>query len=93
MPVLVVYGLILTLVAGVLSGNFMLPMKFVRRWPWENVWLVFSVISLVIVPGVLALVMILAIIEALLANRYKPVNNTPDQQYSNTEPTAARSAA
>ncbi len=54
MPVLVVYGLILTLVAGVLSGNFMLPMKFVRRWPWENLWLVFSVISLVIVPGLLA---------------------------------------
>ena len=58
MPVLVVYGLILTLVAGVLSGNFMLPMKFVRRWPGENVWLVFSVISLVIVPGVLALALV-----------------------------------
>jgi L-rhamnose-H+ transport protein len=58
MPGLVIYGLCLTLVAGVLSGNFMLPMKFVRRWPWENLWLVFSVISLVVVPGVLALVLV-----------------------------------
>jgi hypothetical protein len=29
-------GLLLTLVAGLLSGNCMLPMKFARRWPWEN---------------------------------------------------------
>ncbi len=43
-----------------------------------------------LMPGVLALVMILAIIEALLANRYKPVNNTPDQQYGQTDPTATR---
>jgi L-rhamnose-H+ transport protein len=60
MPILVVYGLALTLLAGVVSGNFMLPMKFVRRWPWENLWLVFSVLSLVIVPWILA--------EALVGN-------------------------
>jgi len=48
-------GLLLTLVAGLLSGNCMLPMKFVKRWPWENTWLVFSVVSLVILPWGLAL--------------------------------------
>lgn len=51
-------GLLLTLVAGLLSGNCMLPMKFARRWPWENTWLVFSVVSLVILPWALALVMV-----------------------------------
>jgi L-rhamnose-H+ transport protein len=32
----------------------MLPMKFAKRWPWESVWLVFSVVSLLILPWALA---------------------------------------
>jgi len=49
------FGLLLTLCAGVLSGNCMLPMKFGKRWAWENTWLVFSLISLVVLPWALAL--------------------------------------
>ena len=37
-----------------------------------------------LMPGILALVMILAIIEALLANRYKPVKVTPEHQLFQT---------
>lgn len=48
------FGLLLTLFAGLLSGNCMLPMKFARRWPWEATWLIFSVVSLVILPWALA---------------------------------------
>jgi L-rhamnose-proton symport protein RhaT len=51
-------GIVLTLFAGLLSGNCMLPMKFARRWPWENTWLVFSVVSLVILPWALAFVLV-----------------------------------
>ncbi len=46
-----------------------------------------------LMPGVLALVMILGIIEALLANRYQPGTTTPDQQHWQSEATAERSAA
>jgi len=52
------FGLALTLIAGLLSGNCMLPMKFAERWPWENTWLVFSLVSLVILPWGLALVLV-----------------------------------
>ncbi len=45
----------LTMVAGLMSGTCMLPMKFVRSWKWENLWLVFSLVSLVIVPWMLAI--------------------------------------
>jgi multidrug transporter EmrE-like cation transporter len=48
-------GILLTLVAGLMSGNCMLPMKFSRSWSWENTWLVFSVVSLIILPWALAL--------------------------------------
>ena len=48
-------GIALTLLAGLMSGNCMLPMKFNRSWKWENIWLVFSVVSLIILPWALAL--------------------------------------
>jgi L-rhamnose-H+ transport protein len=51
-------GFALTLVAGLLAGNCMLPMKFARRWPWESVWLVFSIVSLLILPWALALAIV-----------------------------------
>jgi L-rhamnose-H+ transport protein len=51
-------GFALTVVAGLLAGNCMLPMKFARRWPWESVWLVFSIVSLVILPWTLALTLV-----------------------------------
>ncbi len=51
-------GIGLTLVAGVMSGNCMLPSKFVRAWAWENMWLVFSLVSLVFIPWGLALALV-----------------------------------
>jgi L-rhamnose-H+ transport protein len=50
----VLEGIGVTMIAGVMSGNCMLPMKFARRWKWENVWLVFSIVSLLILPWALA---------------------------------------
>jgi L-rhamnose-H+ transport protein len=47
-------GLALTCIAGFLAGNCMLPMKFVKRWAWENIWLVFTIVSLLLLPFVLA---------------------------------------
>jgi L-rhamnose-H+ transport protein len=47
-------GLALTCVAGLLAGNCMLPMKFVKRWAWENTWLVFTIVSLLVLPLALA---------------------------------------
>ena len=50
-------GLAMVLLAGVMAGNCMLPMKFARNWHWENTWLVFSLISLVVLPWGLALLL------------------------------------
>jgi L-rhamnose-H+ transport protein len=48
-------GIALTLLAGIMSGNCMLPMKFNRRYQWENTWLIFSIVSLIILPWAFAL--------------------------------------
>jgi L-rhamnose-H+ transport protein len=50
-------GLSMILVAGIMAGNCMLPMKFARRWSWENTWLVFSLVSLLVLPWGLALLL------------------------------------
>ena len=49
------FGIALNVLAGLMAGNCMLPLKLNRRWKWENTWLVFSIFSLVIFPWLLAL--------------------------------------
>src|SRR4051812_12446923 len=48
-------GLFWILVASVTQGAFTLPMKFVRRWKWEHLWLAYSVIAFFLLPWLLAL--------------------------------------
>lgn len=47
-------GLVLAVLAGAINGLFALPMKINRRWAWENNWLPFSLLSLVIFPWLIA---------------------------------------
>jgi len=47
-------GIGLSLLGGVLVGNCMLPLRRIRTWPWECSWLVFSLVSLIVVPCTLA---------------------------------------
>jgi L-rhamnose-H+ transport protein len=51
LPILVGAGLVL--LGGVLQGLFAVPMKFVRRWNYENIWLVFALSGLVVFPWLL----------------------------------------
>jgi L-rhamnose-H+ transport protein len=60
-------GLSLSLAAGMMSGNCMLPSKFVKRWQWENMWLVFTLVSLVAAPGLLTVLTVNGAVE-LYAN-------------------------
>jgi L-rhamnose-H+ transport protein len=60
-------GIVLTMMAGLMSGNCMLPLKFVRSWKWENVWLVFSVVSLIVIPWALALGLVSNLFETYSA--------------------------
>ncbi|HEV2710907.1 MAG TPA: L-rhamnose/proton symporter RhaT [Edaphobacter sp.] len=73
----ILQGIGLTMIAGVMSGNCMLPMKFARRWRWENVWLVFSLVSLLVLPWALALTQVDRLIEVYrsvpLTTMYAPL--------------------
>ena len=49
-----VLGLTFVTIAGVANATFALPMKFTRRWAWENIWLVWTLFALVLLPVVVA---------------------------------------
>ncbi len=48
----------LMLVSGVMNGSFALPMRWARKWEWENTWLVFSAVALVALPAAIAFALI-----------------------------------
>ena len=52
------WGLALVVVAACANAAFALPMKFVRRWEWENTWLAWSLFALVLLPLATALISI-----------------------------------
>src|ERR1700676_151679 len=45
-----VTGFLLILIAAVMNGAYAIPMKFMSRWKWENIWLVWTVLSLWALP-------------------------------------------
>lgn len=51
-------GLVAVVVGGILQGSFFLPMKFTRRWQWENTWIGFATVAYLIAPWLLALLLI-----------------------------------
>lgn len=59
----ILIGIVLTILGGTMQGSFTVPMKFTRRWTWENVWLAYSVVGLLILPWVIAAVTIPDLLE------------------------------
>jgi L-rhamnose-H+ transport protein len=47
-------GVLLAMVGGVMVGNCMVPLNYVRTWRWENAWIVFSIVALLVLPWSLA---------------------------------------
>jgi L-rhamnose-proton symport protein (RhaT) len=48
-------GFSLVVVGGIMQGTYFLGLKYARPWKWENIWALYSVLSLIVLPGGLAL--------------------------------------
>ena len=46
-------GLLLIFAGGAMQGSFTIPQKFLRGWPWEIGWLLYSVAGMVVFPWLL----------------------------------------
>ena len=51
----VVAGFFLVLFAALMNGAYAIPMRFMSRWKWENIWLLWTVLSLWVIPVAMAL--------------------------------------
>jgi L-rhamnose-H+ transport protein len=49
-------GLLCGIFAGLVNGVFLLPMRYTRKWAWENTWLFFTVFSTGLIPCLFAVV-------------------------------------
>jgi L-rhamnose-H+ transport protein len=59
------WGIAGVLLGGFLNGSWVLPMKRLPKWRWENTWLAFSVLGLVVIPWVVALATVPQLGEAI----------------------------
>jgi L-rhamnose-H+ transport protein len=58
-------GLTLAVVSGLMNGTFTLPMRYLGRWSWENVWALFILVSCLLMPVVIAATTVSNLGEAL----------------------------
>ena len=47
-------GLVVILVAGIVGSSTLLPMKYVRRWPWEVTWFTYAALAYFLFPWLAA---------------------------------------
>lgn len=52
------FGMSVIFFSGLLNGAFAMPMQYSRTWKWENFWLVFSVVGILIIPWSLAIALV-----------------------------------
>jgi L-rhamnose-H+ transport protein len=48
-------GFLTILLAGVLQGSVLTPMPYLRKWSWENTWLIYSIFAYLLLPWPFAL--------------------------------------
>src|ERR1700739_3714721 len=48
-------GIAILIIAGATNASFTMPMKYARKWAWENTWLALTIFALVILPFAAAL--------------------------------------
>jgi L-rhamnose-H+ transport protein len=51
----VIAGFLLLLIAAIMNANFATPMKYTRRWAWENTWLAWTIFALLVIPPITTL--------------------------------------
>lgn len=57
MSSMLLMGALLAILSGLMNGSFTLPMRFLGRWEWENVWSVFIVVSCLLMPAAIVTLM------------------------------------
>ena len=63
----VAWGITLAVLSGLMNGTFTLPMRYLGRWSWENVWTVFVAVACLVMPLAMILTTVTHPLEVLSA--------------------------
>jgi L-rhamnose-H+ transport protein len=66
-------GLLAILVGGACQGSFMLPMKWVKVWNWENTWLIFAFWAYLLSPWIIIFALIPHPLQIFVSTGFKPL--------------------
>jgi L-rhamnose-H+ transport protein len=69
MSSMILAGALLAVLSGLMNGSFTLPMRFLGRWEWENVWSLFIVVSCLLMPA--------AIVTAIAPQSWTIITQAP----------------
>jgi L-rhamnose-H+ transport protein len=69
MSSMILAGALLAILSGLMNGSFTLPMRFLGRWEWENVWGLFIVVSCLLMPA--------AIVTAIAPQSWAIITQAP----------------
>ncbi|TAM81111.1 MAG: hypothetical protein EPN47_14655 [Acidobacteria bacterium] len=58
-------GFSLIIAGGIMQGTYFLGLKYVNPWKWENIWALYSILSLIVLPGALAVGTVPHLLEML----------------------------
>jgi L-rhamnose-H+ transport protein len=58
-------GFSLVILAGIATGVYFVGLKYVEPWKWENIWLAYAILALVVMPVLLAFVTVPHLTEVL----------------------------
>ena len=50
------FGLFSIILSGLLTGGIVIALRSLVRWEWENVWLIFTLTGMIIMPGAVTLI-------------------------------------
>ena len=76
MPLFVGSGFLIVLLAGIVQGTMLTPMPYLRKWSWENIWLVYSIFAYIILPWPFALITIPNLTSVLGASSHAVIVRT-----------------
>jgi L-rhamnose-H+ transport protein len=69
-------GFFIILLAGIVQGTVLTPMPYLKKWAWENTWLLYSVFAYLILPWPFALVTIPNLVTVLGSTSHEIIVRT-----------------
>jgi L-rhamnose-H+ transport protein len=50
----VVFSFMMILFGSAMNGAYAIPIRFMRRWRWENIWALWTILALILLPSITA---------------------------------------